>query len=264
VALIASNVLLRIADRMAYQFKLLKDAADAAKQQWSGYYADVVTGTDDADVEIPLLSPSVNLDSDFDAGSIAKNGTLMSGVVWGMIAHFARKDQNGASLQSGGWDGYLQAHDVRVSYYFAQVHKAITSRYMMAPNVFSESADLFGTVEVDAGLVLMFRDGVNYGDGDLNNPADGSHYAGTQLQIRVDSFGAADLSITLRVKKLNNTTHSVGMVIAGGTPDGSLIDVGAANDRFLDLIGVEYTGVADGTVGDVLTVWNKKERQIVL
>ena len=54
---------------------------------------------------------------------------------------------------------------------------------MHAVNVFSEGDDEFAELEVITGPAVQFTDGINYGDGDQLNPANGTFFAATQLKV---------------------------------------------------------------------------------
>lgn len=264
MALIDKNILLQIADRAAYQYKILTDAGNDSRQEGIGFYTDIVTGTNNPDLEIPMLQYALQADRGFDPQLLARGARLIT-IVFAMMGHFARQDNDGQVLQHGGWDGYLQSQDERVSFYFAELFRAALGRRMIANNVFSESNDNFATIEIGSGGDVEFTDGVNYGTGAQNNFADGSNFAPTELQLRVDSMGPADVELRIELKKVYNSIVDVDVLVPGGTAPGELIAVGAPGIRYLDVIGVDFVpGGPQGTVGDIFTVWNKKEREIAL
>ena len=138
-------------------------------------------------------------------------------------------------------------------------------RYLLAIDVFSETDDTFGTVEVVAGPGLDFTDGVNYGTGSDLNKATGSDFAATQLKVVVGSMGANQLDLRLQVKDINNLPTTIDVSIPGGSAPGTEISVGTTSNRYLDMIGVSFIPFSSyGTLGDTVTIHNLKERQIAL
>lgn len=263
--LIDTATLLGVADRAAYQYGQLQAACAAVRLEGNGYYFDLVSATEDPDVEIPCNNPYHAVDQDLDAGFMVRYGTLLANIISGMEDHFSRKDGSGSPLQAGGWDGYLTAKDERVSYYFAQVFFAMHGFYMLANNVFSESADQFARLQVATGPALTFTDGVNYGTGAAANPANGTYYAATQLKVVVTAMGATQLDVRLTVKDKNNSLATIDVTIPGGSLPGAEIPVGTTADRFLDVTAAIFKPAGStGTVGDDMKVMNLKERQIAL
>jgi len=263
--LINTSVLLQVADRAAYQFGKFIDVCAVVQQEGNGFYFDIVSETEDADVEIPCDSPYHDVDMDMLVGFMVKNGTRLPNIVGGMNAHFNRLDSSGVPLQVGGWDGYLASNNVRVSDFFAQLFAVTNNYYMLANNVFSESADQFARLQVGSGPVLTFTDGVNYGNGSGMNPANGVFYAATQLKIVVTSMGSTNLEVRLSVKNVSNNPTTIDVTIPGGSAPGTEIPVGTSADRFLDVTAAIFKpSGSTGTVGDDMKVMNKKERQIVM
>lgn len=263
--LIDTTPLLKIADRAAFQYEQLKLVLGAISTVGTGLYQTTVTQTDDPDVEIPTLDVYVQTDNDFQPGSVVREGTRLSNIVWGMEAHFDRRGPTGEPLQAGGWDGYLTSEDVRVSQYFGELFFGVKGFYMVANNVFSEGNDEFAMIQVAAGPSVVFTDGVNYGNGNPLNPANGTFFAATQLQILVLSLGGANLDIRLSVKDKNDNPMTIDVTVPGGSAPGTFIPVGTSTDRFLDVIGAAFKPAgSSGTVGDDIRLWNLKERQIQL
>lgn len=263
--LIDKAVLLQVADRAAYQYGQLQDACAVIQAEGSGYYFDLVSATEDSDVEIPCDSVYHDVDDDLLVEFMVKWGTRLPNVIGGMNAHFNRDNGSGAPLQVGGWDGYLTGQNERVSYYFAQLFFATQGYYMLANNVFSESADQFARLQVTTGPVLTFTDGTNYGNGSVLNPANGTNYAATQLKVVVTSMGATQLDVRLSVKDINNNPTTIDVTIPGGSLPGAEISVGTTADRFLDVTAAIFKPAGStGTVGDDMKVMNLKERQIAL
>jgi len=265
MALVDTATLLAVADRAAYQYGQLQDACAVVRPVGNGYYFDLVSVTEDADVEIPCNSVYYDVDQDFQTDFMVKNGTRLAGVLGGMETHFNRDNGSGAPLQVGGWDGYLSSKDKRVSYYFSKLFFATHGFYMLANNVFSESVDQFARLQVTTGPVLTFTDGLNYGTGAAANPANGTFYAATQLKVVVTTMGATQLDVRLSVKDKNNNLATIDVTIPGGSVPGAVISIGATTDRFLDVTAAIFKPAGStGTVGDDIKVVNLKERQIAL
>jgi hypothetical protein len=265
MALVDTATLIAVADRAAYQYGQLQDACAVVQAVGNGYYFDLVSVTEDADVEIPCNSVYYDVDHDLQVDFMVKNGTRLAGVIGGMEAHFSRDNGSGVPLQVGGWDGYLTSKDQRVSYYFAKLFFATHGFYMLANNVFSESEDQFARLQVTTGPGLTYTDGVNYGTGSAANPANGTFYAATQLKVVVTTMGEAQLDVRLSVKDQNNNLTTIDVTIPGGSLPGAEISIGTTTDRFLDVTAAIFNPEGSaGTVGDDIKVVNLKERQIAL
>ena len=262
MALIDSTTLLGIADRCAAQYGYLKTAFDSISltggvSACNSYYWQMITATDDPDVEIPLESTYYNSDINLSLVTCVRSGTpQLTSIVTTMDNHFSRVSH------SGSWDGFLTTNDERVSDYFNKVYYIAKGSYMLANNVFSEADDVFGTAEVEAGPSVTFTDGDDYGDGSASNRASGSYFAATQLKVVcVGAIGATDLDLRLSVKDEDDVATTIDVTVPALSLDGAEIDVGTVTDRFLDVTGIDFQPAADqGTLGDTVNVQNKKER----
>jgi len=265
MSLIDTTTLLKVADRAAYQYFQFQTACVLSKQQGNGWYFETVSETEDADVEIPLDSAYNDVDNDLLIGKVVKSGTNLGLIIGAMNAHFNRWDNAGHVLQAGGWDGYLTDKDQRVSYYFSQLFFDTQGFYMLANNVFSESEDQFARLQVTTGPSLTFTDGLNYGNGNALNPANGTFYAATQLKIVVTTMGSVDLDLVLTVKDESNNLTTLSVTVPGDSVAGAEIAVGDSSKRFLDVTAAHFaTEGSTGTIGDDVKVMNLKERQIGL
>lgn len=258
MSLINSTVLLDVADRAAYQYSQIKANLTAIKAVGGGLYWTIITGTEDADVEIPLQGPYYNVDNDFDVSKVI-GATNLPDIIWAMETHFNRVGW------LGGWDGYLTTNNKRVSQYFGELFGITHGYYMLAVNVFSEGVDDMGTAVVASGPVITFTDGVSYGNGAATNPANGVNFAASQLKAYVVSKGANDLDLRLSVKDVNNNLTTIDVTVPGGSSVGTEIAIGTTTDRFLDVTNITLKPAGSaGTVGDSIKVRNLKERQIAL
>lgn len=261
MALIQPSVLLGIADRAAYQYGLVKVAFDSINLTGTGLYQTRVTATDDVDVEIPLLSAYYAVDAGISLAMCVRNGIAqLLSVVNSMDNHFSRS----AVSHTGSWDGYCTLYNKRLSDYFNQLHYLAKGAYMLANNVFSESNDSFGVVEIAAGPVVDFTDGDDYGDGSSTNRASGSYFAATQLRVVVTdgAIGANDLDLRLNVKDADNNPTTVDVTVPGLSTVGTSVNVGTGANKFLDVTGASIIGTSN--VGDKVTIYNRKERTIAL
>jgi hypothetical protein len=263
--LINKAVLLDVADRAAYQYQQIDTVMAAIRAVGGGLFFDLVSATEDPDVEIPCDASYHEVDQDLQTALAVKAGTRLANIVFAMDAHFNRLDGSGQPLQAGGWDGFLHDEDERVSYYFARLYYDVKGYYMLANNVFSESVNQFARVQVAAGPSITFTDGINYGDGSDQNPANGTYYAATQLKVVVTTMGVSNLDLRLSVKDKNNNPTTVDVTVPGGSSGGAVVNIGSSLDRFLDVTGVIFKpSGSTGTVGDDVRVYNLKERQIAL
>jgi hypothetical protein len=264
VPLVAESVLLGVADRLAKQYSVLKAAFGAMNLDGGGLYWERVSATGDVDVEVPCMTPYEVVDNETTVELGARAGTRFSLIIGGMESHFNRRDAENAPLQLGGWDGYLQAKNKRVSQYFAELYANLGRGYMRAVNVFSEGDDVLATIEID-GDGVAFTDGMDYGDGKAANWADGEHFAASRLRVTVDAMGDADLDMNVVVKTIANLPKTISVHIPANTPAETDIDLGDETDRLLDVTAVSYTtGGGTGTVGDAVRIRNIKEREIAL
>jgi len=263
--LIDPTYLLRVADRAAMQYKYLYDAFAQLTVVGGGYYDDIVTATNDPDVEIPTQRDYHYVDTALDVNFNVANGTPLASIIGAMNAHFNQRDIIGDPLQAGGWDGYLYDHNSRVSYYFDLLFIATQGPFMLAVNVFSETVDVFGTVDIIAGPSVCYVDGINYGNGAITNPANGVYFAATQLKVIVVSMGGTDADLRLAVKDVNDNPTTIDVTVPGGSAPATVVDIGTSVDRFLDVMDVTFVPAGNtGTVGDQFTINNLKERQISL
>lgn len=254
MAIIDVTTLLGVADRAATQYGMFIEPFSDINDQGSGFYWELITATDDPDVESYLMPSYYIVDKDFDVNYAFKYGLpALQLIVTSMDGYF---NANGFP---GLWDSYLKDNDVRVSDYFNKVIYASKSSYLLANNVFSEDQNNFGNWEYGD----IFTDGIDYGDGSWNNRADGNYFAATQLKVIIDTGSTACNSLVLKISvkdKDNNPTSIDTGLITGN--EGDEFDVGVLTDRFLDVTNIVV--VSGDLVGNKVRIENKKERQVVL
>lgn len=262
--LVDTTTLLHVADRVAYQYGQIKSLSAAIGAQGAGYFWEIVSATEDVDVEVPTERQYEEVDDDLLPRSLI-GSTKIGNIITAMEDHFNRPDGSGGVLQAGGWDGYLVTKGKRVSQYFAELYLQVKGNYMLAVDVFSEGNDQFAGAVVAAGPVITFTDGVNYGTGSALNKADGSNFAATQLKVVVVAMGAANLDLRLSVKDTSNNPTTIDVTVPAGSASGAVVNVGTSSNRFLDVTGVAFVPAGStGTVGDSVTIRNLKERQVAL
>jgi len=259
MGLIDPVTLIEVIDRAAWQYEQLLNVSLIINPDPTntGYY-QMITITDDPDQEIPMLQGLLTVDSDFAVEGMVR-GTKLPNVVGIMQNHFIRV------TEAGGMDGYLFTNNLRASDFYSQINKISLGQYLLAVNVFSETDDTFGSVEITTGPLIAFTDGINYGNGSQFQEADGTAFAATQLKIVTTSIiGASDIELTISVKDINDNPMTIDITIPSGSVLGTELLVGTTSDRFLDVMGVSYQGAATqfGTVGDTFRIANAKERQI--
>jgi len=262
--LVTISTLLSVADRCAYQYGKVAAAFDNISPTGSGswgtgatYYWEKVTSTDDPDVEIPTLSPYYTVDTTgMNLAQTVRSGMSSLGtIVTAMDAHFARMNY------TGSWDGMLTTNNERVSDHFNQVYYLFKGSYMLANNVFPESAKTFG--EWDYGDI--FTVGTSFGNGAVTNKANGTYFAATQLKIVVGptSTSITDLTMVITGMQLGNPSPVTitAANISAGSP-GDEFDVGTTSDRFLSVTNLQADPVHAGSSGNVVLIKNIKERQV--
>jgi hypothetical protein len=252
MSLIQPTVLVGIADRLSYQYGVIAVPFASINITGSGLYETRVTATDDVDVELPLLQTYYNVDTTtFNLATMIRGGLSgMMSIISAMDAHFARVGHR------GGWDSYLDATGYRVSDYFNQVYYLGKSQFMLANNVFSETANSFATWTYAGGFV----NGIDYGNGSWLNKADGLHFAPTQLKAIVDvgSTSCSSLILQLSVKDITNSPTTINVTITGAA--GTEVDIGTTSNRFLDVTNI--TVISGSASGNAIRIENKKERQV--
>lgn len=262
MALVSKDVVRKVVDRAAFQYKTIVDAFHDAFEVGSGSYYEIITETNDPDVELSCGGGYRMVDLSSDIKRLVCSGTNLCGVIKPMNEHFNIVSDDGERLQLGGWDGYLSAKDLRVSQYFAELYFNCTGKYLLSKNVFSEGIDEFGSFVINDDGV-SFVDGVSYGSGDDFNPANGKNFAPTQLKIVVDSIGVSGVDVRLSVKDSNNNLKMVDVQIPSSAGVGEEFIVG--EDRYLDVTFVSLvSGGLSGGVGDSFRILNLKERIILL
>ena len=263
MALIDKTVLQGIADRLAWQSKQLVEAFDTIDDDNGGAgtgYFERVSETDDADVEIPLVSNYNTADAGTTARAAMRNMTTFTTIVTSMDTHFSRVSQ------SGSWDGYCTAEGVEVSSYFNDVYYAAKNQNMLANNVFYDGLIVFGDCDITSTTTIDFTDGWDFGDGDATNrasegPEVGStvYYAPTQLQVYIPLTGgqiASGTQIVIDGKDESNATKQMTITPSASSTPGFAEDIGTTTDLWLDVTDVTVGGSNTAATG-VFQITNK-------
>jgi hypothetical protein len=261
MALMTKTVFKGIADRMAKQYSFIKVCFDALSSTGNGTnYYDMVTNTNDPDVELAMLQASYNADVEFETNTPQKIAKGLSSYT-NLISSFESHLQREGSLSLRTWDAYCEAQDVRVSDYTNQIHYSRNNTYMNARNVFSEDDTTFASAEMTGATALTFTDGDDFGDGAAATKADGNNFAGTQLKAVVTGSNTIASSLVVDIAGLdeNGATKTLTNVSIAGSP-GTEVVIGATTDLWVDVTGI--TRVSGGALNDEFELHNIKERTV--
>jgi len=248
---------LAICDKEASQYKHLSELVAIYTSLGGPTYFSIITATDDPDIELPMIQQAAYSDTIQPMYNIVRGGfSNQLAIISSFDAHF------GVVHFLGGVDNYCKVNDIRESDYFNQIFCITKGNWMYAENVFCEDDSLFGTINILAGPVIQFIDGVNYGYPTPYRRATGGNFAATQLRIVVATFGGAqcDLNITGIDKNANLQTTMV--TIPPTAIPGDVIPIGTIASRYLDVGSVAFASGNTGTVGDSFAIRNIKERVI--
>lgn len=245
-------------DRLAGQYKILSEAIDEINALGPITYFDLITASDDVDLELPMLGSAHLADTGIITSRIVKQSfNPLTMLINSMLTHFNKVEY------SGGYDQYLIDNDIRASDYFNQLHVAATGQYLLAKNVFCEEQVLFGTFSIISGPTISFTDGINFGNGAVpDRRATGEDFAATRLKIVVNSFGGVQCDLAISGVDENNNILVANVSIPASSVVGSEILIGSSSDRFLDIGLVSFTSVNQGSVGDQFSIFNEQERVI--
>jgi hypothetical protein len=247
-------------------YSLLKDAVDTVNAGATSHrFWDRITGSDDRTWEEDFIPTVITVDKKLGSYLPARMGTSGLGVcsIIGSLAQHAERQGI-----VGGMDGLCTYKGIRVSDFFNQMYYYSYNAYMLAANVFCESDTTFATIEIGSGGIT-FTKGSEYGDGEIRY-ATGTYFAATQLKVIVDTVGgvgpgmASKLDVRLVVKDQNFATTSIDVSVPAGSIVGYSADIGTTTDRFLSVTNASFYDSYHGTVGDKITIHNKKERTVAL
>jgi hypothetical protein len=254
MGLIDKTTLLAITDRASAQYQMFSEPFETINDQGNGFYWELVTATNDPDVEAYLMGAYHSVDQDFDVDLAFKSGMKpLQLIVTSMDAHL------NTSGVPGLWDEYLRDNDERVSYYFNKIHYAAKDFNLLANNVFSENEDDFG----NWAFGDVFTDGIDYGDGSWGNRADGNNYAPTQIKAVIDATSTNCSSLILRIYAKDSDNNPITIdtpTISGGA--GTEVNIGTSTDKVLDVTNI--IEVSGGLAGNIVKIQNIKERTISL
>jgi len=260
MALMNTTVFKGIADRMAKQYSYIKVCFDAVSATGNGTkYYDRVTGTEDPDVELAMLQASYNADNEFITNTPQKITRGLSSFT-SLVSSFESHLQREGTLTTRTWDAYCADQDVRVSDYTNQVYYARNNAYMNARNVFCEVDTTLASVEMTGETALTFTDGDNFGDGGATTKANGSNFAGAQLEaVITGSQTIAALVVDIAGLDESGAVKTVTSVTIAGA-HGAKVAIGTTTDKWVDITSV--TGISGGVSADEFELHNIKERTI--
>jgi hypothetical protein len=260
--LIQESVFTGYADRIAGQFRILRNAVSAMSA--GATYFQMLTVTDDPDIEIPMLSPARTQDlftqNEDSVVSVVKQMPAFTGLITAMESHMKTQTENFSVV---GWDTYCTASGVRVGEYTDWVHYARYGRHMLARNVFSENEITFAECSISPSGTMQFEDVDDFGTGSYSVKAGAGNYSGTQLAavlgneitqaIDIEIVGVGETGLTRR----QSTT---GGLIVG--PSGTRIPIPPPSGRFVDVTEVNL--LSGGSSGDIFLLVNIIERDTTL
>lgn len=258
MALISPTAFINVVDRMGGQYKIINNAVAALNALGPASYFNMITGTDDADVEVPIISTADMADRNINTtGFITQGFASIFRLIPAIESHFTRV------AFAGGFDQYCQTNNIRVSDLFHNLYLLTKGNAMLAKNVFATGAYVFSTLTINAGPVIGFVAGANFGNGAVPaRQALNNNFAATQLAIRVVSMGAAQCNLTIFGTDPLNNLQNNNVVIPASSAPGTLIPIGTSVNRYLAVGSVAFTDVNQGTVGDQYVIVNIPERVI--
>lgn len=151
----------------------------------------------------------------------------------------------------GGIDTYASANNIRIAPQAKKVVEAILFP-LSATTTFSPEVDPMATFSVTAPGAGTFTDG---------GAIDKTKYAPQQLTLYVSGgpTGAAAATYTITLKKGSNANETRTVNVPGATPVNTEFSIGAASDKYDDVIAISVSG---GNAGDQVKVKAKVERVI--
>jgi len=251
MGMISGNTFIRRADRLAKQAEILYQAVENMKPAGSDgkKHFDIITETDDYNVERDFSDPAKNLDDKLDFKMVAAGISLIASNI--NIDETHVRGQGYSSL-----DAYLSGNDLDVSYRYNQLRNAVRGDNLLSVNVFGPENKL-GTFSVSSGNGSYTRlSGIGTG---LGTAGDGN-YCATKVVAKVvgNNIGTNDLVINLTMKRENLSTFSEQITVPAGSQVGT--EVESAN-KTIDITNVN---LVSGNNGDNIEIWSKELRTIAL
>jgi len=108
----------------------------------NGLYNNIITETNDSDVENDLTAEALNLDEQMTAARFASGITVLTGMITGLRSHMSNQ------AQAGLINGFCEDNDIRVHEYFDELYYLANSAHLTGNNVFK-------AVEQDIGVVTI-------------------------------------------------------------------------------------------------------------
>lgn len=254
-----TTVFTNLVDRIGGQYKTINNAVIAMNALGPASYFNMVTGTDDPDVEVPMVGIC-----DYADKNVNTTG-LISGVGFSPIVRMvlAIQTQFLRVQFAGGIDQYCITYNIRVSDYFHNIYLLANGNAMLAKNVFATGTYTFGTVTLGSGPSIGYVAGANFGNGAVPaRQAINNNYAATQLKIRVVNMGSTQCNLTISGTDPVNNLTSANVVIPANSAPGTEIPIGTTSNRFLAAGNVTFTDSNHGTAGDQYLIINIPERII--
>jgi hypothetical protein len=299
MALMDPRDVLAIADRIGkrYYYTLLATVSgspDSASTRGSNFFEMAHVCPDgDPEIEITTLSQASASDNAWNTTTdpFALAATLMGGasssysIIGALTNHFNTATSGGSRALTGGWNQYLESADptgtdytgnptfpgdgvgVRVSEYFRRIYSSAGGANLRARNVFYDSPTpfSFGVITGAAGNTVSYEDLGDFGNGTVNDIANGENFAATRMKL-VAGAGGWTGSTDIELQLVTEPDGDVETVTVSGVSLGASgqVLIGADDQaRYTKVNGVSVTG-GTTTVGETLTIQNVFERVIEL
>ena len=239
------------ADRLAKQHELIKAGlASAAVSGVNGDHFEIVTASDDYDVENDYITPANTLDANCTVSSILGNNTDFRSLINASETHVRGEDY--ANL-----DDYLSGIGCNVGDNYDELYNDVRGLHLDAINVFGPATKV-AEFEITGGGSDSFTHVQAIGTG--SGKASATNHAAATMQARVTTQigGVHDLDITLTMKNELGNTITEGLTLPAGSIVGTTVDTSG--------FAIDVTNVASTSknTGDAVDVYSNLERVVAL
>ena len=251
MSVISKAIFEKHSDRVAKQYELIKAGVVAAAVDGvNGDHFDIVTASDDYDVENAYITPANSLDTNCTITSILGNNTDFRGIINASETHV--RGESYANL-----DAYLSGLDCNVDDNYDELYNAVRSAHLDAINVFGPATKV-AEFEITGAGADDFTHITAIGTG--SGKASATNHAAAIMQAIVTSeIGVgSDLDISLTMTNESGNEIIEGITIPAGSELGTTIDT---SGLAIDVTNVVSTA---GTNLDAVDIYSKIERVISL
>ena len=238
-------------DRLAKQSDLVSSAIDLAFIAGdNGKHFDIVTESDDYDVEKDYITPCHDFDEGFTFDAVVGGASLFSKQINTDVTHVVRMGET-------NMDSYLSGLDFNVSPEYEKLYHSVRGSHLDAIDVFGAPVSL-GAYEIEALDVGVFTDGDAIGTG--TGKCSDTNHAQAIFRATVDgvTIGVSDLVLTLTMKGESGNQFTEEITVPAGSLSGAYVDT---IESGIDLVNAVHSS---GTEGDKVKIVSKLERVIVL